>query len=86
MPYVKTPEAPFAAISRLIRGYGLTQKDMAHMLGVSRPTVKKLMDNPELFTLRDLDRLNRFGHIPLEEIRAAAVRGGQECKPRAETA
>ena len=64
MPYVKTPEAPFAAISRLIRGYGLTQKDMAHMLGVSRPTVKKLMDNPELFTLRDLDRLNRLGIFP----------------------
>jgi len=44
------------------------------------------MDNPELFTLRDLDRLNRFGHIPLDEIRAAAVRGDKECKARVETA
>ena len=86
MPYVKTPSRPFAAISRLIRGYGILQKDLASMLNISRPTAKKLMENPELFTLKDLDRLNRYGHIPLDEIRAAAVRGEKECKPRAETA
>jgi len=72
MPYIKPTDVPFARISRLIRGYGLTISGLADILHISRPTAKKLLDNPGYFTLRDLDLINRFAHIPLEEIRQAA--------------
>lgn len=72
MPYTKKPDVPFGGVSRLIRGYGVTITALAEILRVSRPTARKLMDNPECFSLRDLDALNRYAHIPLDEIRQAA--------------
>ena len=74
MPYIKPAQVPFARMGRLIKGYGITITGLADVLRVSRPTARKLMANPELLTLRDLDYLNRYAHIPLDEIRQAAVK------------
>lgn len=75
MPYTKplTPQ-PWAKMHRLLTGYGLTGPKLAAILGVSRPTARGRLDEPGRLTLEDLDRINRFGHIPIEEIREAIVR------------
>lgn len=74
MPYVKKPDPPFARMTRLLKGYGLNGPGMARVLGVSHPTGKRRLENPQELTIGDLDRLNRFGHIPLEELREAISR------------
>lgn len=74
MPYIKKKDPPFARMGRLLRGYGFSAPKLAEILDVSRPTAKKRLDQPEMLTLRDLDLINRFGHVPLEEIREAMQR------------
>lgn len=74
MPYVKKTDPPFVKMTRLLRGYGFTGPSLARVLNVSHPTAKLRLDEPERLTLGDLDRLNRFGHIPIEELREAVQR------------
>ena len=74
MPRLKTQERPFSKMRRLLIGYGLNAARLAEVLHVSEPTARKRLDRPELFTLSDLDRINRFGHVPIEEIKMAFVR------------
>lgn len=75
MPYTKPllPQ-PWAKMSRLLKGYGMTGPKLAEILGVSRPTAKARIDAPGKLTLEDLDRISRMGHIPMEEIREAWTR------------
>lgn len=74
MPYVKKPDPPYVKMTRLLKGYGLNGTKLAEILGVSRPTAKARIDAPGKLTLGDLDRINRFGHIPIEELREAIQR------------
>jgi len=74
MPYVKKPEQPFAKMTRLLRGYGLTATEMSRLLGCSYPTGQKRLNQPESLTLAELDRISRAAHIPIEEIREAIQR------------
>ena len=74
MPYIKKKEPPFAKMGRLITGYGLNAPRLAELLDVSRQTAKRRLENPETLTLQDLDRINRLGHVPIEEIRDAIQR------------
>ncbi|MGI6042135.1 MAG: hypothetical protein ACOYBH_07945 [Candidatus Alectryocaccobium sp.] len=74
MPYIKQPKRPFGKMRELIMAKEFRSPRLAAVLCCSQPTAKKKMDNPELLTLGDLDKLNRFGHIPIEEIREAIVR------------
>ena len=74
MPYVKRAEKPYAKMSRLLLGYGLNAARLAPILDVSEPTARKRLDRPELLTLNDLDRINRYGHVPIDEIKMAIVR------------
>lgn len=74
MPYIKEREEPFARMRRLLLGYGFSGPKLAAILDVSAPTAKRRLEQPETITLRDLDRINRFGHIPLEELREAVQR------------
>lgn len=74
MPYIKKPDPPYARMTRLLRGYGLNGPKLAAVLQVSAPTGQKRLTCPDTLTLGDLDRINRFGHIPIEEIREAIVR------------
>lgn len=74
MPYIKPKEAPFAKMGRLLRGYGLSGQRLAEVLECSAPTARARLAEPETLTLRDLDRISRRAHIPMEEIREAISR------------
>ena len=74
MPYIKRVE-PYAKMQRLLRGYGLNAPALAKVLGCSEPTARGLLNSRTAkLTLQDLDRINRFGHVPMEEIREAIIR------------
>ena len=73
MPYLRN-EKPFARMNRLLAGYKFNGPKLAKVLNVSEPTAKKRLDNPALLTLEDLDRISRFGHVPIEELRDAIAR------------
>ena len=70
LPRIKHSEA-FEPMRRLIRGYGLNGTKLAKVLNVSEQTARSRIREPERLTLGDLERLNRMGGIPLDEIRAA---------------
>lgn len=66
----------FIEFTRLLKGYGYNSVSLAADLGCSPPTAKKKLDEPRLFTLADISRINLKGHIPIDEIREAiTVRG-----------
>ena len=71
MPRLRQPDHPYAKMRRLLVGYGLSASNLAVILNVSEPTARKRLDRPELLTLSDLDRISRYGHIPIEEIRSS---------------
>lgn len=74
MPYVKPRDPPFVRMQRLLKGYGLNGPRLAEVLEVSPPTARARLEAPETLTLRDLDRISRRAHIPLEEIKEAITR------------
>ena len=74
MPYIKPRAKPFWQMHKLLRGNDINADQLAAVLGCSRPTAKKKLDNPELLTLADLGKINLSGHIPIEDIRDAIVR------------
>lgn len=74
MPYIKPKDPPFIKMQRLLKGYGLSGRKLAAILEVSPPTGAARLAEPEMLTLRDLDRINRFAHIPMEEIREAITK------------
>lgn len=65
---------PFSSMGRLLKGYGMTAAKLAEILQCSQPTARQRLAEPERLTLGDLDRINRAGHIPLEELREAITR------------
>lgn len=70
MPYTKPLlTQPWGRMHRLLTGYGLTGPKLAEILGVSRPTARNRLDEPGKLTLEDLDKIARYGHIPLDELR-----------------
>jgi len=75
MPYIKPPAQRHARMARLLLGYGLSAPRLAVVLNVSAPTARERLNDPSRLTLGDLDRINRFGHIPLNEIREAIGNG-----------
>ena len=74
MPYIKplTPQ-PFARMNRLLKGYDFNGPSLAKVLGCSVPTALAKINDPGRLTLRDLDAIRRYGHIPLEEIKEALI-------------
>lgn len=74
MPYIKR-EQPYAKMQRLLRGYGLNAPALARVLGCGETKARGLLNgNTANLTLADLDRINRFAHIPMEEIRESISR------------
>lgn len=72
MPYTKPLNPPrHERMTRLLRGYGFNAPKLAEVLNVSAPTARQRLEDPSRITLGDLDRINRFGHVPMEEIREA---------------
>ena len=71
MPWKKPPEKPFVEMERLLKGRDINSTRLAAILGVSLPTARNKLENPGKLTLNDIDLIRRFGHIPVDEIRAA---------------
>lgn len=69
MPYIKQKAPPWAAVQRLLRGYGLTPTTLMGVLDVSRPTATKRLENPGTLTLEELHKISTRWHIPMDEIR-----------------
>lgn len=61
-------ETKFAALGRCIRGYANAPK-VAEALGCTPKTARNKLNNPELFTVGDLEQIRNKLHIPIEEIR-----------------
>lgn len=74
MPRLKQQAVKYQKLQNLLRGHGLNGNKIAPKLGCSHVTGKKKMDNPELFTVKDLDAINRFFGVPWDEIREALIR------------
>lgn len=71
MPYIRPKQPAFAKLGRLMKGYELSGRKIAEMLGCAPATGCKKLENPGLFTLADLQKINRAAHIPADEIREA---------------
>jgi len=67
-------QVPYVRVQRLIKGYGINGNKLSPILGCSSPHAKKKLDNPELFTLDDLDRISNYWGIPWEDFKDAMVR------------
>ena len=61
----------------LINGYvaaeGRTQRELADILGVHFNTMARRLRNPEDMSAKDLAKLGRTLHIPIEELRDCAI-------------
>lgn len=76
MPRVRTPEIPLVKMRRLLLGYGFNGPKLAKVIGCSDPTARRRLDDPSELTLGDIMKINRTGHVPMEELRAAITLGG----------
>ena len=69
MPYLKRQRDPIRA---LLQSYDIIDgTKLARVLGVSPKTGRARFDYPQTLTIADLRKISSFGHIPIEEIRAA---------------
>lgn len=71
MPYVKPVKRPYERTRRLLLGYELTAPRLAGILDCSVPTARQRLNDPGTITTEEWDRICRFGHVPIEEIREA---------------
>lgn len=69
MPYLKPKPRPFDGMRRLLLGYELNAARLSTVLGCSEPTARSRLNNPGTLTVEELDKIRRFGHVPVEEIR-----------------
>lgn len=57
--------------SVLVKGHGFTANKLAGILGVTQPTANEKLKRPEKFTLGDVVKIARYGHIPIDDLREA---------------
>lgn len=69
MPYKKPEKIPFQGIADLINAKRISPPKLAVILECTAPTARTKMNDPRKFTLGDIERIIRFGHIPVEDIR-----------------
>ena len=74
MPKLREQKAEFAALGRLLKGYGANGASIARALGCAPGTGKKKLDNPKYLTVGDLSRLSVAFDIPFDEIRGVIVK------------
>ena len=65
---------PFVNVRRLLLGYDITASELARILGCAYTTARSRLDNPQTFSLGELERVSLKAHIPMDEIRAAIRR------------
>ena len=78
MPYLKPKKVPFISVRRLLLSYRLNARRLSMMLGCSWSTAQRKMENPELWTLKELMTICSMAHIPVDEMREAIQKGGAE--------
>lgn len=71
MPYKKPEPKPFESMTRLLLGYRINAPALAKILGCAPETARKKLNDPQRMTLGDIEKINRFGHISLDELRQA---------------
>ena len=71
MPYIKPHDPPFVKVKRLLLGYGLGVTELASVLDCSRNTAAARLNDPQRFTLGELNTISKRKHIPIDEIREA---------------
>lgn len=69
-----TGDKPFINVRRLLLGYDVTPSALARILGCAYTTARSRLDNPQTFSLGELERVSLKAHIPMDEIRAAIRR------------
>lgn len=74
MPRLKREKPNFEPIQRLLYSYYLNGNRIAPVIGVSGTTARKKLQNPELFTIKDLWNISKCLGIPWHEILEAMVR------------
>jgi len=74
MPRLRQQTAEFAALGRLLRGYGASGASIARTLGCAPGTGKKKLDEPKYLTIGDLSKLSAEFGIPFDEIRGSIVK------------
>ena len=71
VPYKKNPAKPFESMERLLNSYKINAPALAKILGVSVPTARDKLENPQKIQLKDIALISRFGHITMDELRGA---------------
>lgn len=74
MPRLKERKPNFEPVQRVLNSYSLNGTRIAPVIGVSPPTARKKLENPELFSLKDLYNISKQLGVPWHEIREAMVR------------
>ena len=74
LPRLKERKPNFEPVQRVLYSYYLNGTRIAPVIGVSPPTARKKLENPELFTLKDLYSISRNLGIPWHEIREAMIK------------
>ena len=69
MPYIPKRN-PYDKSRKLLLAYEITSTVMMNILGCSRPTAIKKLNNPGELTMDEWQKISKRGHIPVEEIRA----------------
>lgn len=67
-------DKPFITVRRLLLGYDVTASELARILDCSYNTARSRLDNPQTFTLHELEMVSLRHHVPMDEIRASIRR------------
>lgn len=68
MPYLKHTRDPLRA---LLQSYDIVDgTKLARILGVTPKTGRARFNHPQTLTVDELHKISKFGHIPIDEIRA----------------
>lgn len=70
MPRLKKKEPDFIKVARVIKGYA-SAPQVAKMLNCSANTARRRLNDPQTFTLGELNMICRQAHIPWEDMREA---------------
>ena len=73
MPYKKNPSKPFESMERLLNSYKINAPALSKIMGVSVPTARRKLNNPQEFLLSDIAKISKLGHVPIGKIREAIV-------------
>ncbi len=67
-------DKPFITVRRLLLGYDVTASSLAETLGCCYNTARSRLDNPQTFTLHELELVSLRHPVPMEEIRTSIRR------------